>query len=119
MHLVLSCTHIGLNHLIHYRVKVANPRKLNGLVWVALATDIVLEDIVHHKALDTLTLILRSNTEDYSKDAVSRLCTSVLFRVKFVFKKREKDFMLATRVYTLWKNSLSCNLIILSTFLYV
>ena len=39
---------------------------------VAVTADVVLEDVTHHKTLQTLALELRSNAEDYSEDAVGR-----------------------------------------------
>ena len=61
--------HIALDHTVHYGIKVANPRKLNGLIMVALAADIGLEDMAHHTTLDALALELGRNAED----AVARL----------------------------------------------
>ena len=73
MHLVLCCTDIGSDHLVHHRVEVANPRELKRFIRATTILDIILKDIGHNGALDTLTLVFGGYTEDDTKHSVARL----------------------------------------------
>ena len=73
VHLVFRGADVAFYHSVHYGVEVANPRKLERLVWAEPLLHIIFEDIGHNGALNTFALKFGCYAENYSEGSIARV----------------------------------------------